>query len=168
MYAETTTTNSNAAYAAFQEYDEEHHGGAQAVAAQITPLMIEPTAVKVDPAYLLDALPGDGDPPGVEDLPIHQKRLLFVWIIIASALYVVFVLTCLMASLMGVMMFDSGVNMKTLTTFWIGEAIIFSLAGLAVYNIVFMWRNYNRREYKKVLLASLIPILLYALANILV
>jgi ABC-type Na+ efflux pump permease subunit len=162
MYAKThtTTATSNAEYAAVQEYDEEqHHGGTlEGGATQMTTLTSSmPTAVLVVPAHLVDALPGDygdGAPPELEDLPIHQKRLLFVWVIIASVHYGLFVLSCLIWFVMGIMIFDRA------STFAINEVISFSLAALMVYAIVLMWRKYNRREYKKVLFLSLIPILL--------
>jgi magnesium-transporting ATPase (P-type) len=155
MYAETKAIN--AAYASVEEYDE-GHGTRGRGTTQITRPLTEPTALLVLPSHVF---PGDGAPP---EQPIHQKRLLFAWIIIASVLYGAIVLFCLiMMSLMGQMLFDSGVGMKTLTTFAFAEGIFFSLAGLSVYAVAFMWRNYNSREYKKVLRLSLIPILMYAL-----
>jgi hypothetical protein len=79
-----TTATSNADHAAVQECDEEqHHGGTlEGGATQMTALTSSmPTAALVVPTHLVDALPGDhgdGAPPELEDLPIHQKCLLDV------------------------------------------------------------------------------------------
>jgi len=79
---------------------------------------------------------------------------LLIWLLIATLVYAFLFLPSLTLCLMTVMMFDSGVI--TLPSL-IMAGVILCLPFLIAWAGVSMWKAYNRREYRLVLILSAIP-----------
>ena len=79
---------------------------------------------------------------------------LLIWLLIATLVYAFLFLPSLTLCLMTVMMFDSGVI--TLPSL-IMAGVIWCIPFLIAWAGVSMWKAYNRREYRLVLILSAIP-----------
>lgn len=100
------------------------------------------------------------DQDGDNELPPPCKIGLFVWMLLMSIPYGFVLLLCLTALAMSVMMFDSGVNSKTVAMFVFAVVLSLGVAGVAIVAFVSMWTSFNRKQHRRAAFLSCIPIAL--------
>jgi uncharacterized membrane protein YqjE len=91
--------------------------------------------------------------PELPELPIGQKRALFIWLIVATVINGFLFLTSLALCLMSVMFFDAGVSLQA----WIAVVVVLSIPVLIIGATVSSWTAYNSRNYRLVILLNVFP-----------
>jgi ABC-type sugar transport system permease subunit len=91
--------------------------------------------------------------PSPPDLPIDQKRALFIWLIVATIIDGILFLASLLMCMMSVMFFDAGVT----TAAWIAVVVVLCIPILIVGAIVVSWKAYNCGNYRLVIFMNIFP-----------
>jgi hypothetical protein len=95
-----------------------------------------------------------------KDLPIEQKRILFVWLCLATIINFVMFFASLILVAMTIMLYDDG-NVTFSMTRELIRCVVSAIPFLIIWAVIRIWKAYNKREYRLVLLLSIVPVFVF-------